>query len=335
MSAADDPGGAVDEFDQIARLFRPLAVGAPEALGLMDDAAVIPSRVGFDLVVTTDTLVEGVHFLGQDLMDLVARKLLRVNLSDLAAKAAEPYGYFLNTAWSPRCGWTERTAFAKGLGEDQARFGLRLMGGDTTATPGPLTLSLTALGWVRAGSMVRRGGARAGDLLLVSGTIGDGGLGLQVLTGAATGLDEAQAQAVANRYRLPEPRLALRGALARHAAAAADVSDGLLADAGRLGEASGCAVTVDLDRVPLSPAAAAWAAGQGPRAEALAWLAAAGDDYEIVCAAAPEEAQALIRAAQAVGVAMTVVGAMTAGSGVRAQFEGRDQAITRQGYRHR
>ena len=162
MSDAEPPGSPVDEFDHIAGLLRPLTGGAPEALGLMDDAAALPSRPGFDLVVTTDTLVEGVHFLASDPLEAVARKLLRVNLSDLAAKAAVPYGYFLNAAWSDRCGWDERRAFAAGLAADQAAFGLVLMGGDTTRTPGPLVFSVTALGWVPAGAMVRRGGARAG-----------------------------------------------------------------------------------------------------------------------------------------------------------------------------
>lgn len=334
MSGAEtaDP---VDEFDQIARLFRPLAQDASEALGLRDDAAVIPSRVGFDLVVTTDTLVEGVHFLPDDPLDLVARKLLRVNLSDLAAKAAEPYGYFLNTAWSPRCGWEARTAFARGLAEDQARFGIKLMGGDTTATPGPLTLSLTALGWVRSGGMVRRGGARAGDLLLVSGTIGDGVLGLDVLTGAAPGLQASHAEALAARYRLPEPRVALAGALSAHATAAADVSDGLLADAGHLGEASGCAVVIDLDRLPLSPAAGAWLAGQGDRGAALARLAGGGDDYEVVCTAPSEAVGQMAADAAAEGLVLSVIGRMEAGEGVQARLDGQVQPVGRQGYRHR
>ncbi|MDP9103658.1 MAG: thiamine-phosphate kinase, partial [Pseudomonadota bacterium] len=151
----------MDEFDSIARLFRPLAT-APEALGLMDDAAVLTSRLGFELVVTADAIVEGVHFLPDDPPELVARKLMRVNLSDLAAKAAEPYGYMLTVAWSPAWDEARRAAFARGLGEDQAAFGLKLFGGDTVATPGPMTASVTMFGWVPQGRMVRRSGAQVG-----------------------------------------------------------------------------------------------------------------------------------------------------------------------------
>ena len=161
MSGPDAEDGPVDEFDWIARHLRPLAAGAPEALGLLDDAAVIPARPGFDLVVSKDAIVEGVHFLADDPLDLVAGKLLRVNLSDLAAKGAEPYGYFLAIAWPAVCGWPARRAFVEGLRRDQHAFGLKLFGGDTVATPGPLTASVTIMGWVPAGRMIRRAGAKA------------------------------------------------------------------------------------------------------------------------------------------------------------------------------
>ena len=154
MRGPDRPG--VDEFEAIARLLRPLADGAPEALGLADDAAVIPARPGFDLIVSKDAMVEGVHFLAGDPLDGVARKLLRANLSDLAAKGADPYAYLLAAAWPARCGWPERALFAQGLRQDQDLFGLKLIGGDTSSTPGPLTLSVTILGWTPAGAMVRR-----------------------------------------------------------------------------------------------------------------------------------------------------------------------------------
>lgn len=269
-----------DEFEQIAALYRPLTRGAPEALDLLDDAAVIPQRPGFDLVITKDALVAGVHFLPDDPLDLVARKLLRVNLSDLAAKGAEPYGYFLATAWPKTHGWPDRQTFAEGLRIDGEAFGLTLLGGDTVSTPGPLTLSATMLGWVPAGGMVRRGGARIGDQVLVSGTIGDGGLGLR----AARGVLADPTGELADRYRLPRPRLDLRERLRAGASAAADVSDGLIADAGHVAKASGLGFKLDLDRLPLSEPAKAWVAGEPNRAAALLWLATAGDDYEIVCA---------------------------------------------------
>src|SRR5512141_2582727 len=167
-----------DEFGEIARLFRPLTGGAPGAFDLLDDAAIVPQRPGFDLVVTKDAIVEGVHFPSGERPDLVARKLLRVNLSDLAAKAAEPFGCFLAVAWPIAFGPAQREAFAEGLGEDLKRYGVALLGGDTVVTPGPFTASLTALGWVPEGRMVRRAGARVGDRVAVSGTIGDATLGL-------------------------------------------------------------------------------------------------------------------------------------------------------------
>src|SRR5689334_5497467 len=267
-----------DEFSEIARLFRPLTGGAPGAFDLLDDAAVVPQRPGFDLVVTTDAMVEGVHFLPGEDPALVARKLVRVNLSDLAAKAAEPFGAFLTVCWSPAYGPDERAAFAHGLGADLRAFGVALMGGDTSRTPGPLTVNLTALGWAPEGRMVRRAGAQAGDVVAVSGTIGDGVLGLAAARGETADPDGY----LAGRLRLPTPRLDLREALRRHAKAAADVSDGLVADAGHIATASGVALELDLDRMPLSPAARAWLDAQPDRAAALVRLATGGDDYEVV-----------------------------------------------------
>jgi len=268
-----------DEFEQIARLYRPLTRGAAEAFDLLDDAAVIPSRPGFDLVITKDAMVEGVHFLAGEAPGLIARKLLRVNLSDLAAKGAEPYGYFLAVAWPPAFGWPERQAFAAGLAQDGAE--LILLGGDTVSTPGPLTVSLTMLGWVPAGGMIRRGGAGIGDLVMVSGTIGDGWLGLKAARGELSDPDGH----LAGRYRLPNPRLDL--ALRGQVSAAADVSDGLIADAGHIAKASGAGLRLHLDRMPLSTAAKRWLGQQPDRVSALRALASGGDDYEIVCAVAP------------------------------------------------
>src|SRR6266481_832669 len=177
------PMSGADEFSEIARLFRPLTGGTPGAFDLEDDAAAVPQRPGCDLVVTKDAIVEGVHVPSGERPDLIARKLVRVNLSDLAAKAAEPFGAFLAVAWPKAFGAAEREAFATGLGEDLRAYGVALLGGDTVSTPGPLTASLTALGWVPEGRMVRRAGAKAGDVIAVSGTIGDGALGLAAVTG--------------------------------------------------------------------------------------------------------------------------------------------------------
>jgi thiamine-monophosphate kinase len=318
----------VREFDDNARLFRPLAFGAPEAQNLQDDAAVIPSRPGYDLVVTKDAMVEGVHFLPGDTPPDIARKLLRVNLSDLAAKGAEPDAAILAVAWPAAQGAGAREAFAAGLAEDLQRFGLVLLGGDTVSTPGPLTASLTALGWVEAGRMVRRAGARVGDRLLVSGTIGDGGLGLKAAQGGLAELAPTERLRLLKRYRLPEPRLDLRMALLANARAAADVSDGLLADAGHIGEASGLGLRLRLDDLPLSSAASAWLAAQPDEAAARAWLASAGDDYEIVCTAPAQGAAALVAAG------FTEIGEVVEGQGVQASFQGRPRAVAETGWTH-
>jgi thiamine-monophosphate kinase len=310
---------APDEFGEIARLFRPLTGGAAGAFDLLDDAAVVPSRPGFDLVVTKDAMVEGVHFPVGEFPDLVARKLLRVNLSDLAAKAAEPFGCFLAVAWTPAHDADARAAFARGLGEDLTHYGVDLLGGDTVRTPGPFTVSLTALGWVPVGRMVRRAGARLGDVLAVSGTIGDGALGLAAVNGE---IDDADGF-LAGRLRLPTPRLDLREALRGQATAAADVSDGLVADAGHIAEASGVGLKIDLDRLPLSPQGRAWLDAQPDRAAALARLATGGDDYEVV-ATFPGPPPA----------GFTAIGEVRAGSGVEVAIAGDVIDIAQGGWRH-
>ncbi len=324
----------MDEFETIERLFRPLAAGTPEALGLMDDAAALPARPGFDLVVTTDTLVEGVHFLASDPPDLIARKLLRVNLSDLAAKGAEPYGYLLNIAWAP--GWDEarRTLFAKGLAEDQAACGLKLFGGDTVSTPGPFTIGATLFGWAPAGKMILRSGARVGDLLLVSGTIGDGFLGLKAARGELDQLGAEAVCALEERYRLPRPRLELSTALMQFASASADVSDGLIADAGNIARASGLGAEIALEKLPLSDPATGWMAGQADKSVSLAALATGGDDYEVVCTTAPDQATAMIAAAERAGVALTIIGSVTSEPGARGTHGGVSVALDRTGWRH-
>ncbi len=326
--------GPPDEFEWIARGLAPLAEGAPEAFGLTDDAAAIPSRPGFDLIVSKDAMVEGVHFLADDPPDLVARKLLRVNLSDLAAKGADPYGYFLAVAWPAKYGWPERQAFARGLDDDQRRFGLKLFGGDTVATPGPLTASLTILGWTPAGRMVRRAGAQAGDVIFVSGTIGDAYLGLLTAKGLRVIKSYKQAAWLADRYRLPQPRSGLAQALRDHVHAAADISDGLIADAGKIAAASGVGLEIDLDRLPLSEPAAAWLERAASPVEARVELATGGDDYEIVCAAAPEDTPALLAAAEVAGIALSPIGAATAGSGVRVFVDGLKVEVAQSGYVH-
>ncbi|MEO8715786.1 MAG: thiamine-phosphate kinase [Acetobacteraceae bacterium] len=287
------------EFALIARHFRPLA--GPGALGLTDDAALIAPPPGRELVLTVDAMVGGVHFLPDDPPDLIARKLLRVNLSDLAAKAATPLGYLMTIAAPRDTPDAFFAAFAAGLAEDQAAFGITLLGGDTTATPGPLTLSLTAIGHVAPGAMVPRSGARQGDGVWVTGTIGDGTLGLLVARGR---LADASGHLL-DRYRLPRPRLGI--ALAGIASASMDVSDGLVQDLGHICRASGLAAEIEAARVPLSEPA---------RLAGAEWLAACltgGDDYELLLAVAPTNEAALAAACAAVGVAATRIGHFHAG----------------------
>jgi len=257
-----------------------------------------------------------------------------VNLSDLAAKGAEPYGYFLAVAWPGGATRAARRAFAEGLKTDQAEFGLRLMGGDTVSTPGPFTASLTILGWVPAGRMIQRGAARAGDVVLVSGSIGDGGLGLRTARGDLTDLDSADRAWLSDRYRLPQPRVGLGQALREFAHAAADISDGLIADSGRIAAASGLAIEIDLARLPLSPAASRWLERQPDRIAGLRDLATAGDDYEIVCALAPDHVEEFMASAEVAGAPFVQLGVVAGGVGVTVVHEGNAVAVSRPGYRH-
>ena len=247
------------EFELIARYFAPLAAGAPGAASLADDVALITVAAGEDLVLKSDAIVAGVHFTGQEPARLIARKLLRVNLSDLAAKGARPLGYLL-TAVFPQDVEEEWIAdFAGGLAEDQWQYGLSLLGGDTTATPGPLTLSMTVVGAAARGRTPRRSDGKKGDSILVSGTIGDGALGLRAARGQIEGLSAQANRFLQDRYQLPEPRLALGRALVESGIvhASMDISDGLIADLGHICQQSGLAAEVQWSQVPLSAAARA------------------------------------------------------------------------------
>ncbi|MBA3999396.1 thiamine-phosphate kinase [Brevundimonas sp.] len=323
---------AADEFETIERLFRPLA--HPEwGRGLVDDVAALPSRPGHDLILTKDAMVEGVHFLPDDPLDTVARKLLRVNLSDLAAKGAEPFGYLLACFWPEVSGWREREAFAAGLAEDQARFGVHLMGGDTVVTPGPASFSLTALGWVPHGRAVARAGAQPGDLIVVTGMIGDGFLGLKAARGEI-GLEDERVAALVAHYRTPEPRVDFALAVREHVAAALDVSDGLIADMGHMAKASGVGIVIDLEKLPLSRAATAWFETRVDPLAALTELATGGDDYEIVMAVPPAAIEGLKRTADASHLRLTVLGAATRGEGVTVRYGGEVVPMKTTGWRH-
>ena len=309
----------MDEFAFIAELFAPLTAKAPGAFGLTDDAALLTPAAGEELVLTADAIVEGVHFRPEDPLELVARKALRTNLSDLAAKGAVPKAYLLTLSWPQARPLQEARAFANGLAHDQAAFDVVLLGGDTVGTPGPLTAAITAIGAVPAGGMVRRSTARSGDGLYVSGSIGDAAIGLRVLQGRFGSLSEEHQSVLATRYQLPQPRVGLATNVREHASAAIDVSDGLAADATHIARASGAALAIELERVPLSAAAKAWVSGQPDRLVALGDLVTGGDDYELlVSAPAGFEAKA---------PGFTRIGEVMAGEGVR--FLGPDRSEVR------
>lgn len=327
-----EPG--IGEFDLIARYFAPLAAGRAGAVGLTDDAAFLDLDPAMELVVTADALVAGVHFLNEDPPDLVARKALRVNLSDLAAKGARPCAYFMTVCLPVGIEESWLAAFCGGLAADQSEFDVALMGGDTTATPGPLTLSITALGQVPRGTALKRGAARAGDAVVVSGTLGDGALGLLAVRGSLAGLGTAERQHLADRYRLPRPRVALgpllaEGGLAR---AAIDVSDGLVADLGHVCAASGLGAEVATARLPLSAAAAA-ALEADPGL--IRSVLGGGDDYEILFTTPPAQLDAIAGLARRLDLPLTVIGRMTAGGGVRVvAADGSDLPLETSGFRH-
>jgi thiamine-monophosphate kinase len=310
------------EDSLIARYFRPLATD-PGAFDLTDDAAILESS-GDELVVTTDAIVEGVHFLADDPPDTVARKALRVNLSDLAAKGAAPAGFVLTLALrASDDAWL--MPFARGLGEDATRFQCLLLGGDTVSTPGPLMISITAFGRVPQGKMVRRKGAKAGDRVVVSGTIGDAALGLGLLKGgAAAALGSDEREMLIGRYRVPQPRVALAQAVRAYASAAMDVSDGLAGDLAKLCAASRVSAAIDAQSVPLSGPAQSLL-GRG--AVGIESILAGGDDYEILCTIPENRFEAFAAAASLAGVPVTSIGTIIAGLAVPRFIDGQGNEI--------
>lgn len=311
MQVPHEPIRSEDDF--IREYLAPLSRGFAGSQMLADDCAILPPEPGADFVLKTDPVAEGVHFLPGTAPADVAWKALAVNVSDLAAKGAEPRAYLMALSFPvvPARGWM--AAFVSGLADAQSAFGCHLIGGDTDVRPGPLSISITIIGAVPTGRLVARTGARPDDGVFVSGTIGDAGLGLESCRGGGTGwpIDAAARTDLEHRYLRPQPRLALRQALRDHATAAMDVSDGLVKDFGRLCRASGCAGRLFADQVPLSSPARAIVAADPPR---LARLMAAGDDYEVLCTVPADRETAFLDAAARASVAMTRIGAIFAGT---------------------
>ena len=331
MASSDETSA---EERLIAKYFAPLAT-APGALGLHDDAAVVTPPAGCDLVLTTDGVIAGVHFFSDDAPGDVARKALRMNLSDLAAKGAKPLGFLMSVSLPAEIDATWLAAFAAGLGADATLYGCPLFGGDTDRTPGPLAVSITAFGAVPHGKMVRRSTALPGDSVVVTGTIGDAALGVLLRRddslAARWRLSSDMTSHLKQRYLLPRPRNALAEAVLCHATAAMDVSDGLAGDIAKLCRASGVAAEIDVARVPLSDAARAALAAEPARIETVL---TGGDDYEIVLTLKPDQVGAFCHAAHDAGVAATEIGSVSAGQGVRFVRDGKALNFARPSYSH-
>ena len=324
-----DEDGIAGEDALIRGYFAPLAAGFSGAFGLDEDCAALTPEPGHDLVLKTDAIAEGVHFRPEDQPEDIAWKALAVNVSDLAGKAARPVGYLLSLAFPsmPDRSWLER--FSGGLSTAQEHFGLVLMGGDTDRRPNaPLSVTIMAIGSVPSGRMVRRGTAKAGDLVYVSGTLGDSAIGLRVPDQIAAA-DKAYLE---KRYLRPAPRLALRDALLGYANAAMDISDGQVKDLGRLCRASGLAAEIHAEAVPLSEAARR---AIDLQAELRLFPLAGGDDYEILTSISPDRALAFETSANAAGVRVTRIGSLQQGSGIRVLGpDGQPIALPRSGYDH-
>jgi thiamine-monophosphate kinase len=331
MASSDETSA---EERLIAKYFGPLAT-APGAFDLHDDAAVVTPPPGCDLVLTTDGVIAGVHFFADDPPGDVARKALRMNLSDLAAKGAKPLGFLMSVSLPAAIDAAWLAAFAAGLGADATLYGCPLFGGDTDHTPGPLAVSITAFGAVPQGKMVRRSTAKPGDSVVVTGSIGDSALGVLLRRDETLSerwrLSGEMAAHLKQRYLLPQPRNALAAAVLRHATAAMDISDGLAGDFAKLCRASGVAAEIEAARVPLSDAARAALAAEPARIETVL---TGGDDYEIVLTLKPDQVGAFCHDAHKAGVAATEIGRVSAGQGVRFVRDGKALNFARPSYSH-
>ncbi|MEE8302793.1 MAG: thiamine-phosphate kinase [Candidatus Tectomicrobia bacterium] len=320
------------EFETICRYFAPLSDGFAGAHGLTDDTASLLIGDGNEAVITLDTMVSGVHFLSTDPPDLIARKLLRVNLSDLASAGATPRTYFLSLSLPSSIIDNWIAAFAGGLAADQVSFGVVLGGGDTTSTPGPLTLSLTAIGEAPQGQAISRAGAQAGQDIYVSGTIGDAALALALIQSGGVEHALRDAPALMARYRLPEPRVSLGTSLRGLATAAIDVSDGLVADLGHICRTSAVGAEVEAATVPLSPEARNLLSKRGDWSERVF---SGGDDYELLFTARPEDAGKLSALSEMLALPLTRIGRTTEGdSPVLVSASGEIISLSGAGWRH-
>lgn len=330
----------MSEFSRIARYFKPLAGACPEALGLGDDAALLQVPQGSELVVTTDAMVENTHFRLTDTPQSIAQRLLRSNLSDLAAMGAEPYGYTLIFSAPQTLGESWLAAFSETLQEDQVRFGCTLIGGDSVRTQGPLTLAITAFGLVPKGQALRRTLKRplehvASYDVYVTETVGDSALGLMLAEGhALTGLSVADEAFLKKRHYEPQPRLDVAQTIRPFALAAIDISDGLVADCGHIAAQSGLEVTLESSRIPLSPSARKALQANPALFETLI---TGGEDYELAFVIDPREEGLLSIAAQKLSTRLTKIGCIHKGNPGDIQVldeAGRVIPLNRKGWEH-
>jgi len=331
---------AESEHAMIARLLAPLSDGLPGAYGLTDDAAALRPPAGCEFVVTMDTLIDGVHFRFDGTPPsaaMAARKALAVNVSDLAAKGAEPFAYLLSLALPAGHGdWLD--GFVSGLASAQDDFGLQLAGGDTVRTTGAFAVTITAFGSVPTGRMISRSGACPGDILMVSGTIGDAFAGLTLDRGDCQALewsghlDDSDRKSLLSRNRTPTPRIQLIPALRQFATASLDVSDGLAIDASRLAAASGVGIEIDASTIPLSAACVTLRTAGKLRLEQLI---TGGDDYEVLATLATGSEAGFVEAATQAGVRVTRIGRVVAGTGLAVcESAGKLMQLDRLGWDH-
>lgn len=331
----------MDEFLLINQYFMPLTRDYAGAANLANDVAWLKARSDdVSVIVNQDSLVEGVHFLPDDPLDKVARKLLRVNISDIVAKGGVPREYWLALFWPENRDTRLIGEFARGLAQDQAHYGVHLAGGDSVVTPGPLCLSMTMIGDVSSPQgPVSRAGARIGDLLFVTGTIGDAAIGLELLKApqgaAATRISAPAHEHLTQAYQLPDPPQALAPYLREWSHASIDISDGLLQDAGHIAKQSRVAIVIAAPNVPLSRAADEWIALQPDRNAALLRLISAGDDYQTLFCAPANLAPMIEEVARRLAIRVTQIGEVGEGAEVQLVDErGGVIPVERRGYSH-
>jgi len=322
----------MNEFEFIAKYLSGLA--GPEGLDLRDDAAIWKPAKGRDAVISMDTQVEGVHFPDGKFDAQIAEKLIRVNISDLVAKGAEPVGYFLSLTLSEQVDEDALTAFCQGLASAQSTYGIKLWGGDTTRTKQKNVLMVTIIGTVPTGKAVLRSGAKIGDLVCVTGTIGDSYLGLKTVLEQMDDVG-SQSDFWTRAYHLPDPPFALRGVIRKYAHAALDISDGLLADAGHIASVSGVGIDIFLTTIPLSTASTRWVLSEPNHQKARLDLASGGDDYQVLMCVAERNITALQKQAGRAGISLTVIGKTTDGDGVKCRdSQGKEVQVDKTGYTH-